>query len=206
MTWRLAKSLEGLRTQINAAVPNRNKSSDGTIGDQAHSARKSDHNPDSKGVVRALDITHDPLRGVDAGKIAEAIRVSADPRVSYIISNGRIANSGKPWKEYGGANKHTLHFHVSVVASDALADNMKPWHIGDLSPDVAAPPAPVTPPLLRPGSKDPAVARLKELVTAQIAAEDGYGPITEAAVRAIQKKKSLVVDGLVGSYTWVALR
>lgn len=206
MAWRLAKSLEGLRTQINAAVPNRSKVSDGTVGDLAHASRKSDHNPDAKGVVRALDITHDPLHGVDAGKIAEAIRVSADPRVSYIISNGRIANSGQPWRVYTGSNKHTQHFHVSVVADDALADHMKPWAIGALSPNLSAPAAPVTPSLILPGSKHADVAELKRLVIAQIMDEDGYQEITQAAVAAIQKKKGLVVDRKVGSYTWVALR
>ena len=33
MGWRLAKSLEGLRAQINAAAPNRSKIADGAIGD-----------------------------------------------------------------------------------------------------------------------------------------------------------------------------
>ena len=59
MAWRLARSLETLRAQINALSPNRSKASDGTIGDAAHSARTSDHNPDGGGVVRALDLTHD---------------------------------------------------------------------------------------------------------------------------------------------------
>src|SRR4051794_9209283 len=60
MAFRLAKALETLRSQVNAAHPTRRKASDGWIGDTAHSARKSDHNPNSAGVVCALDMTHDP--------------------------------------------------------------------------------------------------------------------------------------------------
>jgi len=42
MSWRLARSLEPLRNEVNAAAPNRSKASDGTIGDTAHSSRASD--------------------------------------------------------------------------------------------------------------------------------------------------------------------
>src|SRR5215212_9158416 len=35
-SWRAAKSLLTLRTQINQKAPNRNKASDGTIGDARH--------------------------------------------------------------------------------------------------------------------------------------------------------------------------
>lgn len=66
MAWRLAHSLETLRAQVNAKWPNRSKSSDGSIGDASHSSRLSDHNPDPSGVVRAIDITHDPLSGFDS--------------------------------------------------------------------------------------------------------------------------------------------
>lgn len=136
MAWRLSKSLEKLRTQVNAAAPGRSKSSDGTKGDDAHAARKSDHNPDSKGVVRALDITHDPKGGVDSEKLAEALRLSRDPRISYIISNRKIASSTAvhgeaawAWRLYSGANAHNHHCHISVVADDAKADDVREWDI-----------------------------------------------------------------------------
>lgn len=204
MVWRLAKSLEKLRAQINEAAPNRSKSSDGTVGDTAHSARKSDHNPDSGGVVRAMDITHDPLHGVDAGKMADAIRLSNDPRVSYIISNRRIANSGQPWRKYAGSNPHDKHFHVSVVANNSLADDARPWKFGELSPNVAAP-AIIAKPILRPGSKGSDVEKLKAVLIDRINREDGFGPITEGAVKGFQTKAGLNDDGVVGPYTWDAL-
>jgi hypothetical protein len=45
MAWRLAKSQETLRAQVNAAPPGRSKRDDGTIGDERHQASASDHNP-----------------------------------------------------------------------------------------------------------------------------------------------------------------
>jgi hypothetical protein len=60
---RLARSLETLRHQVDQLAPNRDKDSDGWIGDTSHQARKSEHNPDANGVVRALDITNDPAPG-----------------------------------------------------------------------------------------------------------------------------------------------
>ena len=65
-SWRLAKSLDVLRNQVNAQAPTRSKACDGTIGDQAHSSRASDHNPNAKGVVQAQDFTHDPAGGFDS--------------------------------------------------------------------------------------------------------------------------------------------
>jgi len=129
MAWRLAKSLETLRSQINAKYPDRDKSSDGTVGDTAHSARESDHNPTKAGFVLALDITHDPKSGCDAGKIADALRVSRDPRTKYIISNSRIASDidDWDWRKYNGKNKHTKHFHISVKPEKAAYDSTAPW-------------------------------------------------------------------------------
>ena len=84
MAWRLAKSLDRLRKQVNEVVPLRSKTDDGTIGDEAHSARESDHNPDDDGVVKAMDLTHDPLHGFDSYKFADALKASNDPPPSSI--------------------------------------------------------------------------------------------------------------------------
>ncbi len=129
--WRLAPSLETLRAQIDAAWPKRNKASDGTIGDAAHAKRKdkSDHNPNARGVVCALDITHDPASGCDAGKIAAALRASRDPRIKYVIWNRKIFNSQLwpwEWRDYHGENPHTKHVHISV--RDDVADDVQ-WNI-----------------------------------------------------------------------------
>ena len=92
--WRVAKSLEVLRDQVNSAHPGQRKDNDGTIGDAAHQTRTSDHNPWVKdgavGVVTALDITHDPAHGVDTYAMAETLRRSRDRRIKYVISNRHI--------------------------------------------------------------------------------------------------------------------
>ena len=81
MSFRTAESLLKFRSQIDAMAPGRDKSNDGTIGDTSHQARPSDHNPNKDGVVTAMDITHDPRHGVDAGELAEILRLSKDPRI-----------------------------------------------------------------------------------------------------------------------------
>lgn len=132
VSWRLAKSLDKLREQVNKAAPKRSKASDGSIGDAAHRARgsKSDHNPNSKGVVTAIDITHDPKNGCDCHKLAEALRLSKDPRIDYVIFAGRIFSSHVSpwaWRKYTGSNPHNKHLHISV--KDAKADGVGEWAI-----------------------------------------------------------------------------
>lgn len=122
---RIANSLATLRAQYNALYPQRSKKSDGWIGDAAHQARVSDHNPDANGVVKAFDLTHDPAHGVDCN--AEAEKVITDSRVHYIIWNRRIRYQGGQWQPYSGTNPHTLHMHVSVTS--AGADQPQEWGI-----------------------------------------------------------------------------
>lgn len=161
-SWRLAKSLEKLRDQVNAAHPGRSKESDGTIGDAAHAATKSEHNPDANGVVRALDITNDPAHGVSAAWLAEVLRASQDARILYIISNGRIASSyaagGQApwtWRPYHGLNAHKSHVHISVVEGKP-ADSTKAWTIdAGKTPDADGRPTPTAP---KPGAVKPAPA------------------------------------------------
>jgi hypothetical protein len=138
--WRLAKSLEKLRSQVNETWPDRSKASDGTIGDAAHSSRSSDHNPwvkdGSTGVVTALDITHDPKNGPDAGQLADTLRASGDKRIKYIISNRRIWNPAisKDWRPYTGSNPHSKHVHISVKPDKKFYDAVTPWAIGSMKP------------------------------------------------------------------------
>lgn len=131
---RIAKSLDVFRALINAKYPQRSKLSDGWIGDQAHAARASDHNPNAAGVVTALDITHDPANGVDTWAIAETLRQNRDRRIKYVISNGRIFSSlvsPWTWRPYTGANAHAHHIHISVDADPALYDDERPWAISE---------------------------------------------------------------------------
>lgn len=212
MTWRLAKSLEKLRAQVNAAAPGRSKVSDGTVGDLRHQATKSEHNPNKWNVVCAMDITHDPKGGFDSYAFAEHLRAKADNRIYYIISNGKIANPGKPWRKYNGVNPHDHHVHISVNPDvPALFDDPRDWDIGLgkaplVTRVVEAVKQAVTPTatILKVGSKGAAVKELQTLLG--IAADGDFGPLTEKAVRAFQQQAGLVVDGLAGPYTLAKLK
>lgn len=210
MAWRVAKSLATLRDQINAMAPNRSKASDGTVGNLAHQKTKSEHNPNAAGVVRAMDITHDPAHGFDSWKFADMLRLRNDPRVYYIISNGRIAAptiQNNAWRKYNGANKHDHHVHISVVASASGYDDPRPWDIGgdwNTAPNRPQPSVPAGPPLLLEGSRGDWVSKLQKLLKMDV--QDGiFGPKTKKAVMDFQKAKKLVADGVVGTYTWEAL-
>lgn len=211
MAWRMAKSLDTLLAQFNAARPERSKASDGGVGDAAHATRDSDHNPwYGPGVVTARDFTHDPANGMDISVIAEELRASQDGRIKYVIANGRImSGDGGPspwtWRPYGGSNPHRAHLHLSVVASPA-ADDSRPWALRMF--DLPSTPAPAPPPdgLLRRGSTGPRVTRLQQTLNAwypwmRLATDGKYGPATENAVRELQKRAKLTVDGIAGPVT-----
>lgn len=134
MSWRLAESLKTLREQINAGFPNRSKISDGSIGDTAHAARKSDHNPNEHDVVCAIDITHDPKNGIDCNKLADVLDEHEDNRIAYVIWNGRIlkARTGFKWEKYTGKNKHNHHLHISVKQDARAYDDGSAWNLNGL--------------------------------------------------------------------------
>ena len=124
MTYKLCKAGQQLRLQVDDSYPDRDKSSDGWLGDTSHKARRSDHNPDAKGIVRAIDIDRD-LSGKAKPDLmpylADQIRVCAkrgDKRISYIIFAGKIASSrlGWRWRKYSGINPHNTHLHVSFTS------------------------------------------------------------------------------------------
>lgn len=120
----LCKAGQQLREQFDDSFSDRDRRSDGWIGDPRHSSRPSDHNPDSKtGIVRAIDVDRDVYKG---GKpdlmpdIANQIRLAAkagDKRIAYIIFDGRIASSrmGWRWRVYRGSNPHRAHCHISFT-------------------------------------------------------------------------------------------
>jgi len=120
---KLSKAAIQLREQIDDSFPDRDRASDGWVGDTRHAARKSDHNPDEQGWVRAIDIDAE-LFGVGVKPfimpdLADQLRIYSkfkrEKRISYIIFDGRIASSVLKWewRRYTGANKHTHHMHVS---------------------------------------------------------------------------------------------
>ena len=118
----LCKAGQQLREQFDDTFPDRDRRSDGWVGDQRHQSRPSDHNPDpATGVVRAIDVDRDVHK---SGKpdlmpdIADQLRLAAkagEKRISYIIFAGRIASSrmGWRWRKYSGSNPHNAHCHIS---------------------------------------------------------------------------------------------
>ncbi len=201
MAWRLAKSLTALREEMNTVAPDRSTASDGTIGDKAHQGSPSDHNPNSAGVVCAIDFTHDPGNGADMHAFAEHLRRRPHRAVKYVIWNRRIwskAKADEGWRSYSGSNPHTVHMHVSVgVGPDGQStgayDASDSWGLVDTfgGGDVIG--------LKRGDSGD----RVKGLQgTLQYAGYDpgtvdgDYGPKTAAAVLKMRKAEgSSVSDG-----------
>lgn len=139
VAWRVARSLDTLLGQLNAAAPRRSKASDGSIGDAAHASRDSDHNPwYGPGVVTARDYTHDPAGGLDCQWLAGALVASRDPRIKYVIYNRRICDSrpgSNPWAwmPYSGTNPHTKHLHLSVM-DNASCDDTRGWSLSGVAP------------------------------------------------------------------------
>lgn len=115
-----------LRKQVDRRWPKRDRRSDGWIGDRAHQARKSDHNPDSKGFVHALDIDadldkNDPKAAQRLANQLVAYAKSGKPgadRIKYVVFNDRIASGtykSTYWEWRGSGYGHRHHIHVSFT-------------------------------------------------------------------------------------------
>ena len=111
MAWTLAPALKQLMAEVNARWPNRDRTTDGTIGDYKHSLTTSEHNPydeygekDPDGVVRAVDIDKD---GIHVPTLLNA--TIGDSRVHYVIYNKIIYSCHYGWRArpYHGEDPHT---------------------------------------------------------------------------------------------------
>lgn len=137
---KLAASLVNLRAEINARWPKRDKRSDGWIGDAAHAARVSDHNPDSRGIVHAIDVDKDGIDPIFV--ISRCLRDNWPTK--YVIFNRKIWTPANDWrsKTYTGSNPHTGHIHISIK-SGVNWESAK-WHWGIATPDPQQPPAQIS--------------------------------------------------------------
>jgi hypothetical protein len=132
---RRAYALDALRAEIDARWSGRDLRSDGWIGDQAHRDRPSDHNPNGRGVVQAIDVdehTDTTETSEEVGRwLVEALRTSRDPRIKYVIYEGRMFSSyptsTTPAWTWRGGTGHEHHVHISVVDDPKLYDNRSPW-------------------------------------------------------------------------------
>lgn len=138
----LAPCLVTLRGEFNALNPDRDKASDGWIGDPAHAAGDSDHNPDSNGVVHAIDVdeTGPWPNGATMEKIVQHViaecRKSGESgldrgRLKYVIYERRIWEASNGWAQraYSGANAHDKHAHFSCEYNTGYANDTRPWGI-----------------------------------------------------------------------------
>lgn len=114
--------------------PNRGRASDGICASPKHSATSpsSDHEPRVNGYATAVDLTDDKAAGCDADAWAEHLRLTRDPRVKYVICNGRMFSSyatstraAWAWVPYTGANGHFQHTHLSVQPNATF--DTSPW-------------------------------------------------------------------------------
>lgn len=132
--WQVVPSLTQLLVQADQAWPVRH-GADGTKAGAAHATTSpnSDHNPDMNGDVRAADIGE--VTEDDGIALAEAMRLSRDPRIKYVIHERRMFSSYKTheyppfmWRPYSGSNGHWSHVHASVLIDNQ--SDYSPWDIG----------------------------------------------------------------------------
>lgn len=136
--WRPVAAIPVLFAQVNATWPNRDKASDGVVGDAAHQDRESDHNPDANGWVHAQDIDDD-LRGNpgDADKLADQLleyartKQPGSERLKNIVYKDRVASGTYPDKfwvwRYNEALEHFSHIHVSYA--DGYEKDARPFNL-----------------------------------------------------------------------------
>ena len=152
--------------------------------------------------------------------------------VMYVVWDARVWSqyqAADGWRPYNGASAHRDHVHISLTWSGALKRTS--WWTGkasatDYGPciEVEGTPAPPwsrpreTPcpspisaanltgaPLLQHGSTGPYVTQLQRLLS--VTPVTGFfGPITEAAVEALQKSTRQPVSGTTTPATWEAAR
>ena len=106
--------------QATALRPTRNKASDGLLPSAAHINQNpsSDHN-----TGYAVDLTHDPISGIDCFEIYE--KLQSDSRVKYLIFQGKIWSKKNGESRYTGSNPHNKHLHISI--KDGSGKDTSPW-------------------------------------------------------------------------------
>jgi peptidoglycan hydrolase-like protein with peptidoglycan-binding domain len=217
--WHLAPSLSALRTEINTRWPNRDRSSDGAIGDLRHQSGTNSHNPagypggpayGTRGAVHALDIT---ANGIDVDLVLRA--VIGDSRIWYVIHNGQIWSRTTSWAPlpYRG-DPHTTHIHINLRedsqgAAISAENDSRPWLTSGGTGRGTAAKIGRAVPALAPGLTVSATKSLQRaLIKRGFAIPSGatgwYGPETTAAVRAFQLAqgwRGSGADGIAGTET-----
>lgn len=131
-SWILVPCLEALRGEFNALSPNRDKASDGSVGDTSHAGNASDHNPDESGNTNDEDSdSRNEVHAIDVDAsgpwpngmtmraatrlIADRHRSGKDNRLQGVIWDREICWEPQwQWKPYSGSNPHDKHAHFSA--------------------------------------------------------------------------------------------
>lgn len=221
--WRLAKSIDRLKDEIEAAYPG---TIVWTIGDEDHQSGYSDHNPNvCCDVVCAADVKGNA--GLDLDDFVRHLLANPHPNLRYVIYKRKIyqRKNGFKAEDYHGKNAHADHVHVSTGngpdgRSTTNYDNgSTSWRIASIGKTPSKPSQPSKPstpttklgdkmPTIQRGNKGSRVRMLQGLLIAwghDIRVDGIFGPKTEAAVRKFQGKYAKPVDGIAGPITWNAL-
>lgn len=144
-SWILVPCLQELRSEFNQLAPDRDKASDGSIGDAAHAGSSSDHNPDETGVTPYEDADNiNEVHGIDVDKdlrksgwsmqravgiIVGRHRRGEDNRLQNVIYDRRIWSRSWGWtaRTYTGSNPHDKHAHFSARYTTAQESDRRPW-------------------------------------------------------------------------------
>jgi hypothetical protein len=149
--WVLIPAGRALFAAFDDLAPGRDTASDGAVGDAAHAAETSDHNPDETGSVPIHDADHvNEVHAIDVdddlrtpGLTMEAVvqfvlgrvRSGAERRLRYMIYNRRIWEADNGWAQrtYTGASAHTEHAHFSFSYTTSLEANTGSWHLEEIN-------------------------------------------------------------------------
>lgn len=131
MAWIVVPPLQALLEQLNAIAPNRDKTTDGSIGDTSHAAGRSSHNPDRTGNPEHRDgDSLDEIRARDFDKDLRTPGLTMAMVVRHLVQGARSGrfwwiryiifdkiiyhkNTGFQARAYTGQNTHTEHAHVN---------------------------------------------------------------------------------------------
>lgn len=198
--WHLAPSLVRFRVWNRAKWPNQNNAGDGSIGDASHAARKSDHNPNVRRSVNAID---EDERGIHMPTLMVAFMMH--PSARYVIYERDIWHVNRSWRceTYTGDNPHDKHGHFSIHQTVKAEQSKTEFGVTAW-------------PTLINGSTGRAVSELQAYLNVynsdskvgQLYVDGHFGDKTEAAVKAYQARFSVAggVDGVVGVHTEYSLK
>lgn len=148
--WILIAAAESLFAAFDELAPDRDHTSDGSIGDAAHAAEVSDHNPDETGAVPIHDADHiNEVHAIDVDNdlrvpelemedvvqfILGRCRAGAEKRLRYVIYYDRIWEADNGWRQraYTGASQHREHAHFSFSYVTSLEASTVSWHLEDI--------------------------------------------------------------------------